>query len=162
MSKETLDQLQPNERAVIELIKTEQENRKRLQDLGFVAGYNQRVSVFALTWVEPRIFAFVPMGWMLFYLSANTTFVKKERMNMIHITLPDGSVRTFEQEQITPLEVAKNISNGLAKKAIVAKVNGNLCSLGQPITVKRFQPRRFSLSLIIYSMFSSLFLSIFI
>ena len=51
----------------------------------------------------------------------------------IHITLPDGSVRTFEQEQITPLEVAKNISNGLAKKAIVAKVNGNLCSLGQPI-----------------------------
>ena len=52
---------------------------------------------------------------------------------MIHITLPDGSVRTFEQEQITPLEVAKNISNGLAKKAIVAKVNGNLCSLGQPI-----------------------------
>ena len=38
MSKETLDQLQPNERAVIELIKTEQENRKRLQDLGFVAG----------------------------------------------------------------------------------------------------------------------------
>ena len=32
---------------------------------------------------------------------------------MIHITLPDGSVRTFEQEQITPLEVAKNISNAV-------------------------------------------------
>ena len=42
---------------------------------------------------------------------------------MIHITLPDGSVRTFEQDVVTPMEVAKNISNGLAKKAIVAKVN---------------------------------------
>ena len=40
---------------------------------------------------------------------------------MIHITLPDGSVRTFEQDVVTPMEVAKNISNGLAKKAIVAK-----------------------------------------
>ena len=30
---------------------------------------------------------------------------------MIHITLPDGSVRTFEQETVTPLEIAKNISN---------------------------------------------------
>lgn len=53
---------------------------------------------------------------------------------MIHITLPDGSVRTFEQDQITPLEVAKNISNGLAKKAIVAKVDDQLCSLHHAIT----------------------------
>ena len=53
---------------------------------------------------------------------------------MIHITLPDGSVRTFEQEQITPLEVAKDISNGLAKKAIVAKVDDQLCSLHHAIT----------------------------
>ncbi len=53
---------------------------------------------------------------------------------MIHITLPDGSVRTFEQDQITPLEVAKNISNGLAKKAVVAKVDDQLCSLHQTIT----------------------------
>ena len=53
---------------------------------------------------------------------------------MIHITLPDGSVRTFEQDTVTPLEVAKNISNGLAKKAIVAKVNDEMVGLNQPIT----------------------------
>ena len=53
---------------------------------------------------------------------------------MIHITLPDGSVRTFEQDVVTPLEVAKNISNGLAKKAIVAKVNDEMAGLNQPIT----------------------------
>ena len=53
---------------------------------------------------------------------------------MIHITLPDGSVRTFEQDVVTPLEVAKNISNGLAKKAIVAKVNDEMVGLNQPIT----------------------------
>ena len=53
---------------------------------------------------------------------------------MIHITLPDGSVRTFEQDVVTTLEVAKNISNGLAKKAIVAKVNDEMAGLKQPIT----------------------------
>ena len=52
---------------------------------------------------------------------------------MIHITLPDGSVRTFEQDVVTPMEVAKNISNGLAKKAIVAKVNDEMVGLNQPI-----------------------------
>ena len=40
----------------------------------------------------------------------------------------------FEQETVTPLEIAKNISNGLAKKAIVAKVDDKLCGLNQPIT----------------------------
>ncbi|MBQ2005045.1 MAG: threonine--tRNA ligase [Peptococcaceae bacterium] len=53
---------------------------------------------------------------------------------MIHITLPDGSVRTFEQDVVTPMEVAKNISNGLAKKAIVAKVNDEMVGLNQPIS----------------------------
>ncbi len=52
---------------------------------------------------------------------------------MINITLPDGSVRSFEQDVVTPLEVAKNISNGLAKKAIVAKVNDEMVGLNQPI-----------------------------
>ncbi|MBR6756203.1 MAG: threonine--tRNA ligase [Peptococcaceae bacterium] len=53
---------------------------------------------------------------------------------MIKITLPDGSVREFAQDQITPLEVAKNISNGLAKKALVATVNGEKVALNHVIT----------------------------
>ena len=38
MEKETLAQLQPGESAIIKHIRTEQANRKRLQDLGFVSG----------------------------------------------------------------------------------------------------------------------------
>ena len=48
---------------------------------------------------------------------------------MINITLPDGSVRQFEEAVVTPMMVAKNISNGLAKKAIVASVNGHKASM---------------------------------
>jgi len=58
----------------------------------------------------------------------------KGEKTMIKITLPDGSVREFAQDQITPLEVAKNISNGLAKKALVATVNGEKVALNHVIT----------------------------
>lgn len=65
-------------------------------------------------------------GWMLFVLKGEKT--------MINITLPDGSVRSFEQEQVTPLEIAKNISNGLAKKALAASINGEKVALNHVIT----------------------------
>ena len=38
---------------------------------------------------------------------------------MIKITLPDGSIREFEGV-VTPLEVAKSISEGLARNTISA------------------------------------------
>ena len=44
---------------------------------------------------------------------------------MINITLPDGSVRSYERG-ITALDVAKSISEGLARNVLVAKVNGNV------------------------------------
>jgi threonyl-tRNA synthetase len=100
----------------------------------------QPYEMLGLTWVEPRIYAFVP-NWdgCFFILLFNLQYrqrpiLEKERINMIHITLPDGSVRTFEQDVVTPMEVAKNISNGLAKKAIVAKVNDEMVGLNQPIS----------------------------
>ncbi len=52
---------------------------------------------------------------------------------MIKITLPDGSIREF-QEGITPLEVAKNISEGLARNVISASINGVQRELSTPIT----------------------------
>ncbi|PWM50567.1 MAG: threonine--tRNA ligase [Clostridiales bacterium] len=55
-------------------------------------------------------------------------------MSMLNITLPDGSVRTFEGESVTAMEIAKNISNGLAKKALAAAVDGVTVGLNQPIT----------------------------
>ncbi|MDO4281152.1 MAG: threonine--tRNA ligase [Peptococcaceae bacterium] len=52
---------------------------------------------------------------------------------MIQITLPDGSVKEFDQAQVTPLEVAKSLSNSLPKKAVAAKVDGEVCDLTKPI-----------------------------
>lgn len=52
---------------------------------------------------------------------------------MVAITLPDGSVRSYES-QITAGEVAAEIGPGLAKAAMVAKVNGEMWDLDRPIT----------------------------
>ena len=52
---------------------------------------------------------------------------------MIKVTLPDGSIKDFELDIVTPLDVALNISKGLAKKAIAAKVDGKLVDLSYPI-----------------------------
>lgn len=52
---------------------------------------------------------------------------------MIKITLPDNIVREFEGE-ITPLDVAKSISEGLARNTISAVVNGTQVEVTTPIT----------------------------
>ncbi len=51
---------------------------------------------------------------------------------MIDITLPDGSHQKYNQS-VTPYEVAENLAKSLAKKAVVAKVNGQLQDLYLPI-----------------------------
>jgi threonyl-tRNA synthetase len=51
---------------------------------------------------------------------------------MIHVTLPDGSVRDFDAGA-TPLDVALSISGSLAKKALAARVNGELRDLTRPL-----------------------------
>ncbi|GAA4297601.1 threonine--tRNA ligase [Nibribacter koreensis] len=52
---------------------------------------------------------------------------------MINITLPDGSVREF-QEGVTGIEIAASISEGLARNVLAAKVNGQVWDLTRPIT----------------------------
>lgn len=52
---------------------------------------------------------------------------------MIKIILPDNSVREFEGE-VTPLDVAKSISEGLARNTISAVVNGTQVEVTTPIT----------------------------
>lgn len=44
---------------------------------------------------------------------------------MINITLPDGSVRTYEKG-VSSLDIAKSISEGLARNVLAAKVNGQV------------------------------------
>jgi threonyl-tRNA synthetase len=51
---------------------------------------------------------------------------------MIRITLPDGSVREYEKG-ISALEVAKSISEGLARKVLVASINGEVWDVTRPI-----------------------------
>ena len=52
---------------------------------------------------------------------------------MIHITLPDGSIRSFE-ENLTVLDVAKDISEGFARNVISAKFNGTTVETSTMLT----------------------------
>jgi threonyl-tRNA synthetase len=51
---------------------------------------------------------------------------------MIRISFPDGAVREY-QEGVTGLEIAKSISEGLAKKVLAAKVDGEVWDATRPI-----------------------------
>ena len=52
---------------------------------------------------------------------------------MVKLTLPDGAVREAE-EGTTLLEVVKQMSNSLAKKALAASLDGNVVDLSTPVT----------------------------
>jgi threonyl-tRNA synthetase len=51
---------------------------------------------------------------------------------MINITFPDGAVRQYENG-ITALDIAKSISEGLARKVLAASVNGEVWDATRPI-----------------------------
>ena len=52
---------------------------------------------------------------------------------MIHITLPDGTVREYA-EGTSSMDIAKSISEGLARNVLAAKVNGEIWDANRPIT----------------------------
>jgi len=52
---------------------------------------------------------------------------------MIKITLPDGAVREY-QEGTSAMDVAKSISEGLARKVLAAEVNGEVWDASRPIS----------------------------
>lgn len=52
---------------------------------------------------------------------------------MIKITFPDGAVKEYQQG-ITPMEVAKSISEGLARNVLAAMVDGKRTETSTPIT----------------------------
>ncbi|CAA0143187.1 threonine--tRNA ligase [Tenacibaculum maritimum] len=53
---------------------------------------------------------------------------------MIKITLPDGSIKEFQQNS-TPMDVAKSISEGLARNVISASFNGKTVETTTPLTI---------------------------
>ncbi len=52
---------------------------------------------------------------------------------MIKITLPDGAIREYA-EGVTALDVAKSISEGLARKVLAANINDEVWDATRPIT----------------------------
>ena len=52
---------------------------------------------------------------------------------MIKITLPDGSIKEFTANS-TPIDVAKSISEGLARNVISASFNGKTVETTTPLT----------------------------
>ena len=52
---------------------------------------------------------------------------------MIHVTLPDGSIKSFETNS-TPMDVAKSISEGLARNVISASFNNETVETTTPLT----------------------------
>lgn len=51
---------------------------------------------------------------------------------MIKITLPDGAVREYEAG-VSAMDVAKSISEGLARKVLAAQINGEVWDASRPI-----------------------------
>lgn len=49
------------------------------------------------------------------------------------VTLPDGAVKEGVKGVTTPLDIANQISKSLAKKAVVAKVDGEVWDLFRPL-----------------------------
>ncbi len=54
-------------------------------------------------------------------------------MNMIKISLPDGTVKEFESGA-TPMDVAKSISEGFARNVVSAKFNDTVVEASTPLT----------------------------
>lgn len=53
---------------------------------------------------------------------------------MIKITFPDGNSREYS-EGVTSMEIAKSISEGLARKVLSAEINGEVWDLARPINM---------------------------
>lgn len=55
-------------------------------------------------------------------------------MSNINITLPDGSIKEYEHGT-SSMDIAKSISEGLARNVLSAKVNGEVWDASRPITM---------------------------
>ncbi|KAL6839149.1 hypothetical protein ACP4OV_031040 [Aristida adscensionis] len=60
-----------------------------------------------------------------------------ERLNIggepIKVTLPDGAIKEGKKWISTPMDIAKEISSGLAASCLIAQVNGTLWDMGRPL-----------------------------
>ncbi len=59
--------------------------------------------------------------------------IKIDRINMIKVTLPDGSTRDYA-EQVSSYDVALSISEGLARNVLAAEIDGEIWDANRPIS----------------------------
>ena len=71
------------------------------------------------------------MSFVIRLLLSLHSFFRKYK-KMINITFPDKSVRQYEAG-VTPLDIAKSISEGLARNVLSAKVNGVMWDAMRPV-----------------------------
>jgi len=73
----------------------------------------------------------------LVYLSANSSLIlpslNQRPIDMIKITLPDGAIKEYP-EKTSALDIAKSISEGLARKVLAANINGEVRDATRAIT----------------------------
>lgn len=69
----------------------------------------------------------------MIHLIKNCKFANQKNQIMISITFPDGNIRQYESG-VTPIEIARSISEGLARNVISATVNGIQVETITPIT----------------------------
>ncbi|CAL1709640.1 unnamed protein product [Somion occarium] len=60
-------------------------------------------------------------------------WVKSQPREEIDVTLPDGSKRKGTSWQTSPMDIAKEISKGLADRIVIAKVDGDVWDLERPL-----------------------------
>lgn len=70
------------------------------------------------------------MGWAVFVAADN---IRNDRRYNMRITLKDGSIREYEQN-LTVLDVAKDISEGLARAVVAGQINGEIVDLRTEIS----------------------------
>ena len=51
----------------------------------------------------------------------------------ITVTLPDGSALEHQSWEVSPLQIAEKLSTSLAKRIVIAKVDGQLWDLERPL-----------------------------
>ncbi|KZT63487.1 tars protein [Daedalea quercina L-15889] len=60
-------------------------------------------------------------------------WVKAQARQEIEITMPDGSKRKGTSWETSPMDIAKEISKGLADRVVIAKVDGDVWDLERPL-----------------------------
>lgn len=85
-------------------------------------------------WVMPEFIANRIAVWdRLFPAREAERQAKIEQGKAINVTLPDGKVINGTAGVTTPMDIAKGISNSLAERVVVARVNGELKDMTVPL-----------------------------